>query len=72
MVLASSLKLVFSSLLKSYRKLVFLRPTALLSLQEKKLSYIFNILKDLYFGNKKIKGGLLIIIMRPTASLTYC
>jgi len=29
-------------------------------------------LKDIDISNKKIKGGLLIIIMRPKASLTYC
>jgi hypothetical protein len=72
MILASSLKLLFSSLLNPDHKSTFLRPTAFLSPQHKKLSSIFNRLKDIEFGNKKIKGGLLIIIMRPTASLTYC
>jgi len=75
MVSASSLKLVFSSLLKPYHKSIFLKRTAFLlpyKKQKEKLSNTFNRLKALYFNNRKIKGGLLIIIMRPKASLTYC
>jgi hypothetical protein len=74
-MLASSLKLVFSSLLKPHHKSIFLGRTAFLlpyKKQQEKLSSIFNKLKALDFSNRKIKGGPLIIIMRPKASLTYC
>tara|TARA_R110002111_G_scaffold89838_19_gene139957 strand:+ start:1997 stop:2224 length:228 start_codon:yes stop_codon:yes gene_type:complete len=75
MIIASSLKLVLSSLLKPYHKSIFLRRTAFLlpyKKQKEKLSNIFKRLEAPYFSNKKIKSGLLIIIMRPKASLTYC